>query len=88
MVAIAEQIIAQLEAPFDPSDFKDRYEDALRALIAEKEKGAGRHVTVEEPDDTKVIDLMAALRNSLAAKSGKAPAAKAAAKPHRARKKA
>jgi DNA end-binding protein Ku len=65
MVAIAEKIIEQLEGPFDPSAFNDRYEDALRKLIVEKEKGAGRKVTVEEPQDTNVVDLMEALRRSL-----------------------
>lgn len=64
MVEIAERIIAQKEADFDPSGFNDRYDDALRELIKAKQKG---HKIVEaaEPDDTNVIDLMAALRNSL-----------------------
>ncbi len=65
MVDIAEKIIAQLAGPFDPSQFNDRYEDALKALIREKEKGAGRKVSVEEPKDTNVVDLMEALRRSL-----------------------
>ena len=39
MVDIAAKIIEQLEGPFDPSQFNDRYEDALRALIKEKQKG-------------------------------------------------
>ncbi|HYF08603.1 MAG TPA: Ku protein, partial [Acetobacteraceae bacterium] len=34
MVEIARQIIAQAEGRFDPAEFRDRYEDALRALIA------------------------------------------------------
>jgi DNA end-binding protein Ku len=70
MVAIAEKIIEQQQGPFDPSQFTDRYETALRALIKEKEKGAGRKVTVEEPDDTNVVDLMEALRRSLGQKAG------------------
>ncbi|HEY5071805.1 MAG TPA: Ku protein [Caulobacteraceae bacterium] len=65
MIAIAHKIIEQQEGPFDPSKFTDRYEDALKALIAAKEKGH-RPVAVEEPQDTNVIDLMAALRASLA----------------------
>jgi DNA end-binding protein Ku len=91
MVAIAEKIIEQQEGPFDPSEFTDRYEDALRALIKDKEKGAGRKVTVEEPEDTNVIDLMAALRRSLgqkapaAAKRGRKPPARAPAKKRAAR---
>lgn len=76
MIAIAEKIIEQQQGPFDPSQFNDRYEDALRILIKEKQKGKGRKVTVSEPEDTNVIDLMEALRNSL----GKAGAPKAAAK--------
>jgi DNA end-binding protein Ku len=72
MIEIAERIIAQKEGPFDASKFVDRYEEALKALIAEKEKGH-KQVTSEEPDDTNVIDLMAALRASLVGK-GKEPA--------------
>ncbi len=78
MVAIAEKIIEQKEGPFDPSKFNDRYEDALRDLIAEKKKGKGRTVTAQEPEDTNVVDLMAALKKSLEAKGP--PAKKAAAK--------
>jgi len=72
MVAIAEKIIEQQEGPFDPSQFKDRYEDALRALIKQKEKGGKAKVTVEEPDNTNVVDLMEALRKSLGQKPGAA----------------
>jgi DNA end-binding protein Ku len=76
MIAIAEKIIEQQQGPFDPSQFNDRYEDALRALIKEKQKGKGRKVTVTEPEDTNVVDLMEALRNSL----GKGVGSKAVAK--------
>jgi DNA end-binding protein Ku len=80
MVEIAAKIIEQQEGPFEPEDFNDRYEDALRALIKQKEKGAGRKVTVEEPQGGEVIDLMEALRKSLGAKGRAAP--KKAARPH------
>jgi DNA end-binding protein Ku len=85
MIAIAEKIIEQQEGAFDPSQFTDRYEDALRDLIAEKRAGKGRKVTAPEPDDGKVVDLMAALRQSLGGKAGKTAKAKPAAhaKPHR-----
>jgi DNA end-binding protein Ku len=83
MVEIAAKIIEQQEGPFEPAKFNDRYEDALRALIRQKEKGAGRKVTVDEPQGGEVIDLMEALRKSLAAKS-KAAAKKPAAKAKRA----
>ena len=36
MVQIAHKIIEQQEGPFDPEQFTDRYEEALRAMIAAK----------------------------------------------------
>lgn len=60
LVDTAEKIIDQLDGQFDPSTFNDRYEDALKALIKEKVKGAERLVTAEEPEepeDTNVVDL-------------------------------
>jgi DNA end-binding protein Ku len=67
MIAIARKIIEQKEGPFDPSQFVDRYEQALKALIAAKQKGH-KPAKVAEPEDTNVVDLMAALRASLAGK--------------------
>lgn len=68
MVEIASKIIEQLEGPFDPSEFRDRYEEALRDLIRRKEQGE-RPVSVAPPaTPSNVIDLMAALKKSLGAK--------------------
>lgn len=80
MIAIAEKIIEQQEGPFDPTQFVDRYEEALKALIAEKQKGL-KPVASKEPEDTNVVDLMSALRASLAGKdkAAKAKPAKSAA---------
>ena len=52
-------------ATFDPADFVDRYEDALRALIEQKKKGRPVRPVAVANDDTKVVDLMAALKRSL-----------------------
>jgi len=83
MIVIAEQIIDQLAGPFDPTEFNDRYEDALRALIHDKQAGGAAEVTAPPPQADNVIDLMEALRRSLE-KSGKAePARKAPAKAKR-----
>ena len=65
MLDIAEKIIDQQSGDFDPSEFTDRYEDALRALIEEKKKGKPVRPSKPANDDAKVIDLMAALRESL-----------------------
>ncbi len=78
MISIAERIIEQQEGPFDPSQFVDRYEEALKALIEDKKKGH-KPAKVAEPDDTNVVDLMSALRASLGSKAK--PAVKAPGKP-------
>ena len=65
MLQIAEKIIEQQSGDFDPSEFRDRYEDALRALIEEKRKGKPVKPAKPANDDGKVIDLMAALKKSL-----------------------
>ncbi|HTZ71822.1 MAG TPA: Ku protein [Acetobacteraceae bacterium] len=78
MISIAEKIIEQREGKFDPSQFVDRYEEALKGLIAAKKKGH-KPARVAEPADTNVIDLMAALRASLTGKH-KAGAAKTSSK--------
>ena len=83
MIDIATKIIEQQEGPFDPTKFVDRYEDALRDLIKQKEKGAVKVADIEEPEDTNVVDLMEALRRSLGKAGGtptKEPAKKAPAK--------
>jgi DNA end-binding protein Ku len=70
MLQIAEKIIEQQEAKFDPTEFKDRYEDALRDLIARKKKGE-KLVSAEKPEDEdKVVDLMEALKKSLGGGGG------------------
>lgn len=81
MIAIAAKIIDQKAGDFDPSGFKDHYEDALRDLIEAKQKAHGKVAAVEEPREAEVIDLMEALRRSLGDKGGaakKKPAAKKA----------
>jgi DNA end-binding protein Ku len=80
MVAIAKKIIEQQEGPFDPSQFVDRYEKALKALIAAKQKGK-KPAKVPDPEDTNVVDLMAALRSSLAGKAAAKAHSAAKAKP-------
>lgn len=65
MLDIAEKIVAQQSGEFDPSEFNDRYEEALRGLIEEKKKGRPVKPMKAPEADTNVIDLMAALKKSL-----------------------
>src|SRR3954454_19691616 len=66
MIDIAKQIITQQHGRFDPADFRDRYEEAVRELIEAKAGGA-KLVTRPEPSESNVVDLMEALRRSLRA---------------------
>jgi hypothetical protein len=50
IIAIARKIIEQQDGPFEPSDFKDRYEEALRELIRRKEKGGKTKVAAALPE--------------------------------------
>jgi DNA end-binding protein Ku len=87
LLDLATTLIEQRAAPFDPSEFSDRYVDALMKLIDKKAKAKGKKIIeeVEEPETARgdnVIDLMAALKKSVgsegkASGSKKAPARKA-----------
>ncbi len=71
MVGLATQLIDRQTGTYDQSDAEDRYEARLRELIAAKLKGEGLSPEPEpEADRSNVIDLMAALKQSLADKSG------------------
>jgi len=65
MLDIAGKIIEQQAGDFDPAEFRDRYEDALRRVIEQKMKGRPVKPSVNAEEGSKVVDLMAALRASL-----------------------
>ena len=78
---LAEQLIQSLAVPFQPDKYRDEYSDNVRAMIAAKLKGQ-EVAEAPQPHLAPVIDLMEALKKSLAAKStapaaAKAPAAQA-----------
>jgi len=69
---LAQQLIESLAAPFEPQKYRDEYQENLRAMISAKLQG--QQVTeVAQPHLAPVIDLMEALKKSLAEKQ--APAA-------------
>jgi len=74
---LALQLIESLAAPFDPQKYRDEYQENVRTMIAAKLKG--QEVTeVAQPHLAPVIDLMQALKKSLAEKKTAAPAAASA----------
>jgi DNA end-binding protein Ku len=65
---LAKSLVNQLKAPFKPDQFKDTYRENVERLIREKKKG--KEITlVEQPGKPPVIDLMEALKRSLANKN-------------------
>ena len=87
LLDLAATLIEKKTGEFDPSEFHNRYVDALKSLIKEKQKKKGEKV-IQDPDadappsrGSNVIDLMAALKKSLGdggGASAKKPAAKKA----------
>ena len=80
LLDLAKLLISKREAKFDPSEYKDRYIDALKELIAEKQRAHGAKVIQDEEDEAprkggNVIDLMAALKKSLGQEEAPAAAA-------------
>jgi len=70
LLDLASTLIEKKTAPFDASEFEDRYAEALHKLIDKKAKAKGNKKViedVEEPsgDGGNVIDLMAALKKSV-----------------------
>jgi DNA end-binding protein Ku len=77
---MAVQLVDNLKGSFDPEDYKNDYREQLRAMLEAKLEG--KEITVPEPAATApVIDLMDALKQSVAqSKGADAPAKKPAAR--------
>lgn len=71
-LALAQQVIESLSADFDPATLTSEYRRDLRAML--EAKLAGAEVLRSEPvaDESPVIDLMEALRKSVAEAKGRA----------------
>jgi DNA end-binding protein Ku len=69
---LATHIVERKAAKFDPSRFEDRYEDAVVEILRSKETGQPVHIP-EAPRPSNVVNLMDALRRSIAAEKGGAP---------------
>ena len=81
---LAEQLIESLAADFDPQKYRDEYQESMKAMIAAKQ--AGQEVAeAPHPKMAPVIDLMEALKKSIASKekvaASKKPPARAAEAP-------
>jgi DNA end-binding protein Ku len=64
MLELAEKLIEQKSGKFIPSEFRDRYQDAVIEMVKAKVKGH-EPVLAKAPERGKVINLMDALKRSL-----------------------
>jgi non-homologous end joining protein Ku len=80
MVELASHILDTKAAHFDPSKFKDEYENALKALVRRKASGKPLKSAAREEKPDNVVSLMDALKQSL---KGRAPAKRSAHVPAR-----
>jgi DNA end-binding protein Ku len=77
MLDLAKHIVEQKSGSFEPEQFEDRYESALVELINQKRNGMKPSAKASPKSGGNVINLMDALKRSLANEKQAAPAAKA-----------
>ena len=69
-LAMAEQLMETMAMDWDPKAFADTYKRDILKLVKEKARGTVRKVkAAPEEKETQVLDLMAALKKSVAARS-------------------
>ena len=66
-IEMARSFIDALSGDFTPEDFTDSYREALEAVVQSKLSGQPLEQPTETPKDAEVVDLVAALRASVAA---------------------
>jgi DNA end-binding protein Ku len=69
-IALAEQFAKGLVAPFRPEQFHDEYQERVKKLIESKEKGTAAPKPEKTARLAPVVDLMTALKQSIANKGG------------------
>jgi DNA end-binding protein Ku len=74
MLDLAKHIVEQKSGSFEPGQFEDRYESALIELINQKRNGIPAAAKAAPKSSGNVINLMDALKRSLASEKQSAPA--------------
>jgi DNA end-binding protein Ku len=69
-IALAEQFAKGLVAPFRPEKYHDEYQERVKKLIESKEKGTAAPKPEKTARLAPVVDLMTALKQSIANKGG------------------
>jgi DNA end-binding protein Ku len=85
-LALAEQLVNSLTVPFDPGEFTDHYQESLLEIVKAKIEGS-EPVIAQKAETGKVINLMDALKQSLARSVAKKKPAAASVRTIRSRRK-
>ena len=75
MLSLAEHILESKTGDFDPTQFEDHYETALVEMLRQKQAGVIPKAAPSAPESARVINLMDALRRSVANDKGSEPKA-------------
>ncbi len=79
-LSMAKKLVEGMETTWEPAAYRDEYRDDLLKLVKQRAKGAKAAKEVAEPRrETKVLDLMEALRRSVSEQGASKPRRKAAA---------
>ncbi|RWN00818.1 MAG: Ku protein [Mesorhizobium sp.] len=70
MIGLAEHIIDKQKGKFDPTEFRDRYQEALLELVRARKAGRKAPKAKAEPKPSNVVNLFDALKKSLGAEAG------------------
>jgi len=84
-LAMAKKLVEEMETDWDPTQYRDEYRDDLLKMVKQRAKGAKlAKEPPAAPKETKVIDLMDALRQSVNRQSGAGQRRKAGSRSSRA----
>ncbi|PBB91532.1 Ku protein [Mesorhizobium sp. WSM3864] len=70
MIGLAEHIIDKQKGKFDPTEFRDRYQETLLELVRARKAGRKAPKAKAEPKPSNVVNLFDALKKSLGAEAG------------------
>ena len=62
-LAMAKTLVSSMDTPFAPEEYKDEYQEKLRALV--ESKIAGKEIVAPEDMPSNIINLMDALAASI-----------------------
>ena len=69
---LAKQLVDELSAHFNPGKYRDEYQQRMKGLIESRQKGH-KITAAPQPKPARVVDMMEALKKSLAAREAAGP---------------